>query len=87
MPIGIIIGIISLIILYFLYIMFIEGWLFKLILLIGGWFGIYIFLLSYVKGSNHIVFTISNGYSMSWAAVIPTVICLLCLLSTRSSND
>lgn len=80
-------GLILLLAIYILWKMFIDGWLFKIILFFAGWFGIYVFFRFYVEGGYNTAFTMSNGFSMSWASVVPTTICLLCLLCTKVSND
>lgn len=75
-------GIAMLIVIYILWVLFVKGALWKLILFGAGWFGIYIGLSMYVEGANHNVVTIT-GYDFSWAVVVPTVICLMALLTTK----
>jgi hypothetical protein len=85
----IILGLIALFIIYVLYKLFIDGWLFKGILFIAGWFGLYIWLFYYVEGGRHIAFTYQgDGANMSftWASVIPTAVCLMALLCTRTGD-
>jgi hypothetical protein len=65
-----------------LWFLLVKGFLWKMILFFAGWVGIYFLLLRYVDGSNHIILTLGT-YQMSWAALIPTVICFLCLLTTK----
>lgn len=79
----VVIGLAALLFIYFLYKMLVDGWLFKIILFFGGWIGIDVFLRVYVEGAKNTAITFSNGSSLSWAEVIPTVICLLALLCTR----
>ena len=80
-------GLFLLLVIYLLYKMFIDGWLFKIILFFAGWVGLYVVLAVYVDGAKSVAFTLGNGTTVSWAAVVPTVICLLCLLCTKVSND
>jgi hypothetical protein len=75
-------GVVLLVVLYIAYLLLVKGWLFKLILFAAGWFGLYIGLNIYVVGSTNIALTFS-GYSFSWAAVIPTIICIACLACTK----
>ena len=75
-------GIAMLVVIYLLYVLFVEGALWKIILFFGGWFGIYAALRIYVDGADEIIVTISNtGYS--WAEVVPTAICIAALLTTE----
>lgn len=66
--------------------MFVDGWLFKIILFFAGWFGLYVALRVYVAGADHIAVTFGtvDPTSFTWAAVIPTIICFLCLLCTKA---
>jgi len=80
-------GFILLMAIYIIWKMFIDGWLFKGILFFAGWFGLYVYLAVYVEGAKGVAFTMSNGFTMTWAAVVPTIICFLCLLCTRVSDD
>jgi len=76
-------GFIMLLFIYVVFKLFVEGFLFKLILFVGGWFGIYIALLKYVDGADKVAVVIA-GTAFSWAVVVPTVICFLCLLCSRT---
>ncbi len=80
-------GIILLLAIYVTWKLFVDGWLFKIILFFAGWVGLYVLLAVYVEGAKDVAFTMSNGFSMSWAAVVPTIICFLCLLCTKVSNE
>ena len=75
--------------LYIVWKLFIDGWLFKIILFFGGWFGLYMALRIYVQGATNTALTLGTDptIALSWAAVIPTAICFLCLLCTKVSND
>jgi uncharacterized membrane protein len=82
----------GLVVLFFLYIiwkLFVDGWLFKIILFFGGWFGLYMALRMYVQGSMNTALTLGTDHpiALSWAAVIPTIVCFLCLLYTKVSNE
>ena len=65
------------------YLLFIEGWLWRLILGAAGWFGIWIGLQIYYPASKAIAGSFS-GYSFSWAAVVPTVIVILAMAYTKA---
>jgi hypothetical protein len=77
-----IIGLFFLFLIAIVWFLFIAGFLWRLILFVGGWFGIYALLRIYVPTSAHIALTF-GGDAYSWAAVIPTIICIMCLLTTR----
>lgn len=62
--------------------LFVVGFLWRLILFVCGWVGAYILLRVYIPDSAHIALTF-GGSSYSWAAVIPSIICVMCLLTTR----
>lgn len=68
--------------LYFLWVLLVEGALWKVILFCAGWFGIYVFMRVYVDGANQILMTISD-HKFSWAEVIPTVVCVLAMATTK----
>ena len=72
-----------LVVLYVAYLLLVKGWLFKLILFGFGWFGLYMGLRIYVEGASQVALTFS-GHGFSWAAVIPTVVCICCLACTKS---
>ena len=76
-------GIALLVVLYTLYVLLIKGVLWDLALFFGGWFGIYIALRVYVEGATHTAVTISDC-QFSWAAVVPTVICI-CAMACKDS--
>ncbi len=71
-----------LVVIYLLYVLFVEGAVWKIILFFGGWFGIYAALRIYVADANEIIITVS-GYRFSWAETVPTAICSLALLTTE----
>lgn len=71
-----------LVVLFIMYQLLVKGWLWKLILFVFGWFGLYIGLRIYVDGAMHTAVTI-NGYGFSWAAVVPTLVCICALACTK----
>jgi hypothetical protein len=75
-------GIVLLVAIYFTYVLLIKGLLWKMILGIAGWFGLYIGLQTYIPESHQICITITE-YTFSWAAVIPTIVVLLAMAYTR----
>lgn len=75
-------GVALLAVLFVLYQLLVKGWLWKLILFVFGWFGLYIVLRIYVDGAMQTAVTIS-GHDFSWAVVVPTVICIACLACTK----
>lgn len=76
-------GLFFLAIIMAIYLLFIRGWLFKLLFFIAGWFGMYIMLWMFIPDSRHAAFTTSNGTGYTWAFVLPTVAALLALLTTK----
>lgn len=78
-------GIIVIFIIYMLWKLFMEGWLFKIILFFAGWFGMYVACSTYIDGANQMAITIGTNdpITFSWATVIPTVICFVGLLTVR----
>lgn len=73
-------GILLLIAIYLLYLLLIKGVLWKIILALFGWCGMYWYLFNH--GGNEILMTIS-GYEFTWAQVVPTVIVLLAMGYTK----
>lgn len=76
-----ILAILALIAIFIIWKLFIDGWLFKLILFIFGWWGLFFYLENYIEGADQTAL-IFSGYSCSWSALIPTIICVLALLCT-----
>ena len=83
----IVFGIILLLVLYILYKLFIDGWLFKGVLFFAGWFGIHVLLKTYVEGSDKIAMTIGDSTTVSWAVLVPTIICVLALLCHKVYDE
>jgi len=75
-------GIVLLIIIYGAYVLLIKGVLWKIIVGIFGWFGMFIFLEMYFPDSKADCLTFSNS-SFSWSVVIPTIIVLLAMFYTK----
>jgi hypothetical protein len=72
-----------LVIIYLFWLLLIRGALWKILLSLGGWFGVYIFLSIYFPKSTATALTFSNTH-YSWAIVVATGIFLLSLAHTRS---
>ena len=70
-------------VLYLIWTLLFSGLLWRLILFFGGWVGVYVLLKVYIPDSAHIAVTVAN-MTFSWAAVVPTVICLLALFHTEA---
>lgn len=75
-------GILLLIIIYILYLLLVKGMLWKLIIAIFGWFGMYVFLQTYVFNSKSICLTFV-GHNFSWSEIIPTIIVILAISYTK----
>lgn len=69
------------IILFILYLLFVKGFLWKLIIAIFGWIGMNSFLESKFYSSKNTFMTILN-YSVSWSIFIPTLIIILAMATT-----
>jgi hypothetical protein len=74
-------GVALLIILYLIYMLFVEGFLWKSILFFAGWFGIRYLLLTYAPASAQT--TLVFSHPITWAALIATGICFMALLTTK----
>ena len=75
-------GIVLLILIYGAYVLLVKGVLWKIIVAIFGWFGMFIFLEMYIPDSKAICLTFA-GSSFSWSEVIPTIIVLLAMSYTK----
>lgn len=82
-------GMILLLAIYVTWKLFVDGWLFKIILFFAGWFGLYVFFRFYVEGGYKVALTLGteDPVSLSWAAVIPSIVCFLALLCTKVSDE
>lgn len=78
-------GIAMLIVICILWVLFVEGALWKIILFGAGWFGIYVAMRVYVEGATQTIITIGDSH-FSWAEVVPTAICIMALLTTKASK-
>lgn len=79
-------AVIGLIFLFILYKLFVDGLLFKIILFGFGWVGLYICLKVYVGGAKDNIITLGSDTHISWAALIPTVICILALACSKAEK-
>lgn len=77
-------GLFLLAIIYFFYLLFIQGYLWKIILTVTGWFGMVIGLRMYFPESIKECIKFQN-YSFSWAIVISSTIVLLAMMYTKES--
>jgi hypothetical protein len=75
-------GIVLLIALWLIYTLFVEGFLWKSILFFAGWFGIRYLLLAYAPSS--VQTTLVFNHPITWAAVIASGVCFMCLLTTKN---
>ncbi len=82
-------GIVLLLAIYVLWKLFVDGWLFKIILFFAGWIGLYVICYVYVEGAKNVAITIGtdNPVSFTWAAVVPSIICFLALLTTKVRDE
>lgn len=69
-------------IIFFLWNLLTQGLLWKIIIGIFGWIGIYKTLIEYMPQSKEICFIFSNK-SFSWAEIIPTFILLMAMMYTK----
>ena len=73
-------AIILIVIIYFLYVLLVKGLLWKIILGIFGWLGMYWYLNTF-EAFHEFPF---NNDTISWAVAIPTIIVLLAMAYTKS---
>lgn len=73
-------GIGILIVVYFLYVLLIKGLLYKIILCIFGWAGLYGYLSHTWQLNQSSPF--KDDY-MSWAAIIPTILVVMAVAKTK----
>jgi hypothetical protein len=81
-----VLGIFALIVLFILWKLFVEGLLFKIIIFAFGWLGMYVWLRGFVPDAMHTAVTLGQHFEVSWAALVPTVICLCALLFTKGDK-
>jgi hypothetical protein len=75
-------GIILLLVIGALYLLFVKGFLWKILLGGFGVLGMWIFLKVYIPSSNEILIT-AGETTFSWAATIPVAVLLLALSCTK----
>jgi len=65
-----------------IYLLFVRGYLWKIIVFIFGWAGLHSFLSSNYEFGNTTFMTIL-GFNISWAIIIPTIILILAAATTK----
>ena len=78
--IQVVFGIFMLVVIIILWQLLVKGWLWKLLLGIAGWFGIWIFLEMYFPGTKSVAI---NDIGASWSQVIPTIVVLMAMAYTK----
>jgi hypothetical protein len=73
------------IIISILYFLLVKGYLFKLIILIFGFLGLYWFLETYIPASKQKLIEIAQ-YDISWSICVPVVLVVLLLLTTKATK-
>lgn len=66
------------------YFLFVKGYLWKLLILIFGFFGLHLFLDKYLPESNSTLLIILN-HEISWAIVVPAILVILVLATSKFS--
>jgi len=74
-------GLILLAAIYFIWLLLIEGFLWRSIILFAGWFGIRYLLLGYIPETAYT--TLIFSHPVSWAAIIATGICFMALATAK----
>jgi hypothetical protein len=59
------------------------GWVMRAIIFCGFWALAYWYLFANVEWCRHVAITFGNSFTISWAAVVPGIVCLLCLMLDR----
>lgn len=77
-------GLAFLLVIVAIYLLFIRGWLFKIILFFAGILGLYVGLMAWVPDTRTVAFTTSGGTTHTWAFVITAIVCLCALATTKS---
>lgn len=75
-------GFLLLTIIFILWQLLVEGWLWKLILGIFGWLGLHWALISYIPSSQNVCLTIFDS-TFSWAVVLPSIVLFMSMLYTK----
>jgi hypothetical protein len=74
-------GALLLTIIYIIWTLLVRGLLWKLILFFAGWEGLYLMLHTQPWATATVV--VVGGLAVSWAALIPTIVCFMALLTTK----
>lgn len=74
-------GLVSLAVIYIIWLLLVRGLLWKLILFFAGWWGLYLLLRMQAWAITSVITIGGIGYG--WAAIIPSIICFMALLSTK----
>ena len=69
---------------FFVWKLFVDGWLFRLILFGAGWFGLYFGLHFFTIWGNQCPMMLGDS-NVSWAILVPTIVCFLSLLTTKTN--
>jgi hypothetical protein len=72
---------ILLFIIYVAWLLLVEGLLWKFILFFAGWEGLHLLLQTQPWAVATAVVLV--GYPVSWAALLPTLVCFMALLTTE----
>jgi hypothetical protein len=83
-------GIFLLVCIFILWKLFVSGWFYKIVLFIAGWIGLYVMCAAWLDCGQSTAVTVGTGHhaqSYSWAFIIPTIVCLLALATTRVKDD
>ena len=73
-------GVFLLVVIIILWQLLVKGLLWKLLLGVAGWFGIWVFMETYFPGSKS---TAINDLEMSWSQVVPTIVVLMAMAYTK----
>jgi hypothetical protein len=60
------------------------GWMIRAVIFCGFAFLSHWWLWENVPDTRHIAMTLGTNTTISWATVVPGIICILCLLITKS---
>ena len=75
-------AIIILIALFLIYKLLISGWLWKILMGIFGFLGMFWTMKNYIPHSGAICLTVGS-YPLSWAIVVPMIILLITMIYTK----
>jgi hypothetical protein len=75
-------GIFLLVIIFIMWQLLVKGWLWKIMIGIFGWLGMYMVLISCMPGSRHTCLTVLGG-NVSWAATLSTIVLIMAMLHTK----